>query len=198
MSKSEVRTPEGLQALLAREHRELNRLFEALPGSARWSSAERLRAVSLRSIEPLGVGLLAAALGCGSSYPPPAAPSARPSASSAEVTRFRLPLSNNLVDPAAALRCHAGCQQRDTPAGDLECLSECPGFERTAGVACAPDEVPPLAACFTARSSPIGSEPRAGSFVVAVIRGVPVMVGVAAVCASQTEPCSYAKGGLVP
>jgi hypothetical protein len=155
-------------------------------------------AVSLRSIEPLGVGLLAAALGCGSNYPPPAAPSAQPSAASAEVTRFRLPLSNNSVDPAAALRCHAGCQKSDTPDGYLACLSECPGFERTPGVACAPHEVPPLAACFTARPAPVGSEPRAGSVVVAVIAGVPVMVGVAALCASQTEPCSYAGGGLVP
>ncbi|HTV21874.1 MAG TPA: hypothetical protein VMG12_24460 [Polyangiaceae bacterium] len=154
--------------------------------------------MSCRTIEALGVALLAVALGCAGNRAPAADASARPPAAAAEVTRLRLPLSNNPVDRSAALRCHADCQQRTTPNGYLECLSECPGFERTPGAVCEPDEVPPLAACFTARPAPVGSEPRTGSVVVAVIAGAPIMVGVAAVCASQTEPCSYSGSGLVP
>jgi hypothetical protein len=52
-------------------------------------------------------------------------------------------------------------------------------------------------ACSAARPAPVGSEPRAG-VVVAVIHDLPVVVGVAAVCASQTEPCSHDGAGLVP
>jgi len=141
---------------------------------------------------------LVACLGCGGSPPSPAASAATHRAAETQVTRLRLLLSQNPVDPGAALRCHADCQRHQTPDGYVECLSACPGFERTPGVACAPNEVPPLAACFTARPAPLGSEPRAGSVVVAVIGDVPLTVGVSAVCASQTEPCSYAGAGLVP
>lgn len=139
--------------------------------------------------------LLAAGLGCSSSRPAPAEPR---TTALAGVTRLRLPLSNSTVDPGAALRCYADCQAWDAADGYLECLSECPGFETTPGVACAPNEVPPLAACFTARPAPLGSEPQAISSVVVVIGDVPVIIGVAAVCASQTEPCSPAGAGLVP
>lgn len=137
-------------------------------------------------------------VGCASNYPAAAAPSGSTTTTPAEVTRFRLLLSDNPVDPGAALRCYADCQDRDTPDGYLECLSQCPGFERTPGLACAPDEVPPLAACFTARPAPLGAEPRRGSIVVAVIGDIPLVVGLSAVCASQTEPCSYAGAGLGP
>jgi len=150
--------------------------------------------MSRRLVEPIAFALLAAALGCSSSHRAPATPPAR---AASEVTRFRLLLSENPVDPGEAFRCHGRCQEQGTPEGYLQCLSECPGFEQTPGVACAANEVPPLAACFTARPAPLGSAPRAGSVVVAVIADIPLMVGVAAVCASQTEPCGYG-GGLVP
>jgi hypothetical protein len=107
-------------------------------------------------------------------------------------------LSENPVDPGQALRCHGSCQQRETPESYLQCLSECPGFEQTPGVACEANEVPPLAACFTARPVPVGSEPKAGSVIVGVVANVALVVGVAAICASQTEPCAYAGAGLVP
>lgn len=151
--------------------------------------------MSARAIEPFAAFLVVAGLGCASGRG--ASPEPR-AAAPAEVTRLRLPLSHNAVDPGAALRCYADCQQEATPRGYLECLSACPGFETTPGVACAPDEVPPLAACFTARSASPASEPQTSSSVVAVVGGIPFMVGVAAVCASQTEPCSYAGAGLVP
>lgn len=141
----------------------------------------------------LVLGLAGAA--CGGSRPPPAA--GGPSGAVAEVTRYRLLLAGNPVDPGGALRCYSDCQSRETPEAYIECLAGCPGFEQTPGVECAPSEVPPAAACFTARPVQGGSEPQRGSVVIAVIGDVPVAVGLAAVCASQTEPCSYA-GGVVP
>ena len=146
-------------------------------------------------VESPAAALLAVCLGCGS--PQLAATPSHPTPP-AGVTRYRLPLSGNPLDPEKALRCHARCQEQGTPEGYLECLSRCPGFEQTPGVACAPNEIPPLAACFTARPAPVGSEPRAGSITVAVIGGVALVVGVSSVCASQTEPCSYTGAGLVP
>lgn len=147
-----------------------------------------------RPVDAIALALLATGLGCSSSHRAPATSAA---GAASEVTRFRLLLSDNPVNPGEAFRCHGRCQERDTPEGYLQCLSECPGFEQTPGVACAPNEIPPLAACFTARPAPVGSEPRAGSVVVAVIADIPLVVGVSAVCASQTEPCGYG-GGLVP
>lgn len=155
--------------------------------------------MSRRTTELGLLALVAFSAGCAGNHAASAPPvAARAPSSQAEVTRFRLLLSKNPVDPGAALRCHADCQQQATPDGYLECLSACPGFEQTPGASCTADEVPPLAACFTARPAPVGSEPRAGSVVVAVIDDIPLVVGVSAVCASQTEPCSYSGAGLVP
>jgi hypothetical protein len=114
------------------------------------------------------------------------------------VTRYRLLLRDNPVDPAQALRCYGACQSQETPEKYLACLAECPGFEQTPGIACAPNEVPPLAACFTARPVAGGSEPERSSVVIGVVGDVALVVGVASVCASQTEPCAYTGGGLVP
>ena len=150
--------------------------------------------MSRRTIERRALALLLACANCSGNAPAPHAPTA----ASTDVTRFRLLLSKNPVDPGAAFRCHADCQQQLTPDGYLQCLSACPGFEQTPGVACAPDEVPPLAACFTARPAPVGAEPRKGSVVVAVLGGVAVVVAASSVCASLTEPCSYAGAGLTP
>ncbi len=149
-----------------------------------------------RSAELLVAAVLAASMGCGGSNRVAGAPSA-PRADSG-VTRFRLPLSTNPVDPAAAFRCHGACQQATTPENYSQCLSQCPGFEQTPGAACEANEVPPMAACFTARAAPVGSEPRPGSVVVAVIVDVPLIVSVSSICASQTEPCSYAGAGRTP
>jgi hypothetical protein len=138
---------------------------------------------------------LVASLGCGGGSQPAAAPGP---ARDAGVTRYRLLLRDNPVDPGQAFRCYGACQQQGTPEAYLQCLAECPGFEETTGVACAPNEVPPVAACFTARPVAVGSEPRKDSVVIAVIANVALVVGLASVCASQTEPCSYVGSGPVP
>jgi hypothetical protein len=135
-------------------------------------------------------------LGCGGSTPTVAAPTV--AHDDAEVTRYRLLLSENAIDPGRAFRCYAACQKQKAPEDYLRCLSECPGFEQTSGIACAPNEVPPLAACFTARPVPVGSEPKARGVVIAVIADVALVVGLSSICASQTEPCSYMGAGLSP
>jgi hypothetical protein len=151
---------------------------------------------SRRFIERLAAGWLGCSVACAGATP--SATTGGLSRLDPEVTRYRLLLGDNPVDPGQALRCYGACQERETPESYLQCLSECPGFEQTAGVACAPDEVPPRAACFTARPVPVGSEPQAGSVIIGVVANVALVVGVAAICASQTEPCAYSGAGLVP
>jgi hypothetical protein len=153
--------------------------------------------VSIPSVEHrlLAAGLVWS-LGCGGGTPTVAAPTVAHDA--AEVTRYRLLLSENTIDPGGAFRCYGACQRQEAPEDYLRCLSECPGFEQTPGIACAPSEVPPLAACFTARPVPVGSEPKTGAVVIAVIANVALVVGLASICASQTEPCSYMGAGLSP
>jgi hypothetical protein len=143
----------------------------------------------------MALALLAVSLGCSGQRPAASAPRV---VAPAGVTRYRLLLSENPVDPGAALQCYADCQEQVTPEGYLACLGKCPGYEETPGLACTPNEVPPLAVCFTARPAPVGSEPRAGAVVVKVVGDISLLVGVSSVCASHTEPCSYAGGGLVP
>jgi hypothetical protein len=144
----------------------------------------------------LGLVLLALGVACGGSTPAPT--SGRSTRPDSNAIRYRLLLHGNAVDPGRALRCYGACQAQPTPEQYLRCLAECPGFEQTPGVACTPDEVPPQAACFTARPIASGSEPDQVGVVIAVIGDVPIAVGLAAVCASQTSPCSYTGAGLVP
>jgi hypothetical protein len=146
-------------------------------------------------VERWVAALLIGCLHCAGATPAPVTSAA--TGGSAEVTRYRLPLRDNPVDPGQALRCYGACQSQDTPEKYLACLAECPGFEQTPGIACAPNEVPPLAACFTARPLAAGSEPDRSSVVIAVVADVAFVVGLASVCASQTEPCA-ASGGFVP
>jgi hypothetical protein len=112
--------------------------------------------------------------------------------------RYRLPLRANSVSSSAALHCYASCQPETTPEAYLACLEQCPGFERTPGVACSPEEVPPVAACFTARALPTGDQPGTGLIVIAVVANVALVVGLAAVCASQDSPCTYMEAGVLP
>ena len=69
----------------------------------------------------------------------------------ADVTRYRLRLRENPVDPEGAFHCRGECQGAQTLDSYLTCLSECPGFEVTPGVACDTDDVLPAAVCITAR-----------------------------------------------
>jgi hypothetical protein len=93
------------------------------------------------------------------------------------------------MDPALALHCYADCQPRTTPEDYMSCLEACPGFETTAGVACGAEEVPPIAACFTARQLPPASEPEPGTLVIGVVAGFSVVVALASVCASSSTQC---------
>jgi hypothetical protein len=79
----------------------------------------------------------------------------------------------------------------------MSCLEACPGFETTAGVACGPEEVPPIAACFTARHVPPASEPEPDTVVIGVVAGFSVVVALASVCASSNTQC-YALSPEAP
>lgn len=105
-----------------------------------------------------------------------------------DVARYRLPLRHNPVDPGEAFRCYGNCQNQSTPDGYLGCLAQCPAFEVTQGVACGVDDVPPLAACITARRLPDREELNRGYRVVATVAGVALVVALGVACAS-TQSC---------
>lgn len=105
--------------------------------------------------------------------------------------RYRLLLRENPVDPGQAFRCYGQCQAQTSPQGYLQCLAECPGFDVTEGMRCAADEVPPVAACFTVRQAPKGSEPTPGWVVLGVVANVMLLVTLASVCASSSSQCGY-------
>jgi len=108
-----------------------------------------------------------------------------------DTTRYRLLLRENPVDPREAMHCYAGCQPQPTPRGYLECLMACPGFEITPEEYCAPDEVPPLAACFTARKVPVKAELPAGLVVLEVVGMFAIVIAAHSLCAASTAQCGY-------
>lgn len=107
------------------------------------------------------------------------------------VTRYRLLLRDNPVDPGEAFRCYGRCQAQETPTGYLKCLIDCPGFEITQGAACERYEVPPVAACFNARRIPRRAEVEPGYVVIAVVANVALVVALASLCASSDSQCGY-------
>ncbi len=116
------------------------------------------------------------------------------------VARYRLLLRDNPVDSGEAFRCYGACQDHTTPDAYLGCLTLCPAFEATQGVACSPDEVPPIAACITARRLPDHEETNAGYKVVAIIANVALIVALGAACTASTT-CGayyYAPPGQLP
>lgn len=131
--------------------------------------------------------------GGGGALAPPAGVEARQPG----VVRYRLPLRDNPVSPPQAFHCYADCQAKPAPEEYVHCLQACPGFESTPGVACLPDDVPPVAACFTAREANAAIEQDTGELVIATIAGVVLVVALASVCASSSSTqCSL--GGLPP
>lgn len=131
--------------------------------------------------------LLAGCLACSGSQKSPASALRDP-----EVVRYRLLLRDNPVDKDGAFRCYGRCQSEPTPDGYLQCLQGCPGFEITSGVKCASYEVPPVAACFTARKVPLKDEMDPSLVVLAVVANVAIVVALASVCAStSTNQCGY-------
>lgn len=145
-------------------------------------------------------GLLIAAQvgGCASSTSGAAAPSSGAGVRlQPGLVRYRLPLRENSVSPEQAFHCYSECQVKPEPREYLSCLQACPGFETTPGVACMPEEVPPVAACFTAREANSAVEQDNGDVVIATIAGVVLVVALASVCASSSSTqCSL--GGLPP
>src|SRR5687768_5570914 len=73
--------------------------------------------------------------------------------------RYRLKLRHNPVDPGAAFRCYGACQAVEEPKEYVECLTACPGFEKTPGMKCDSSEIPPETACITVRKIPKSKEP---------------------------------------
>lgn len=118
-------------------------------------------------------------------------PNAAGSSHQAGVVRYRLQLRENPVDPAQAFRCYGRCQSRPSPGEYMQCLSECPGFDTTRGAACEDYEVPPIAACFTARTIPRHDEVEPGYIVIAVIAQMAIIVSLASLCASSSSQCGY-------
>ena len=107
------------------------------------------------------------------------------------VARYRLLLRENPIDSGEAFRCFGACQELTQPDAYLECLSKCPAFEVTKGVACAPYEVPPETACITARRLPAKQEIDAAYKVVAVIAGVALIVALGVPCTSSITCGAY-------
>jgi hypothetical protein len=129
-------------------------------------------------------------ISCASSLATGTPAPACPAGASFGLVRYRLPLRNNPTDPKRALHCYADCQPRSTPEDYMSCLEACPGFETTEGEACGPEEVPPIAVCFTAHQIPPASEPEPGTVVIGTVAGFAVVVALASVCASSNTQCS--------
>jgi hypothetical protein len=108
-----------------------------------------------------------------------------------DTTRYRLLLRENPVDPSDAMHCYAACQPQPSPRGYLDCLRACPGFEITPQEYCAPDEVPPVAACFTARKIPAKTEPPPGMVVLEVIGTFAIVIAATSLCSSSAGRCGY-------
>jgi hypothetical protein len=160
------------------------------PGQTSRSAAGRSRAASVQQRWLALVLAVSQSLACArSTAGVSAAPAASAALSNASVLRYRLPLRGNPVDVGGALRCYTDCQPKTSPEKYLECLEACPGFETQPGIACAPDEVPPIAACFTARKVSLSSEPRQGAIVIGTMGGFAWVVALASVCASSSTQC---------
>ncbi|HEY5372604.1 MAG TPA: hypothetical protein VIK01_02920 [Polyangiaceae bacterium] len=126
--------------------------------------------------------------GCHGQSNPGAAYAHRPDP---DTTRYRLLLRANPVDPGGAFRCYGACQSQESPRGYLDCLQACPGFEITAGEYCSPNEVPPVAACFTARKVRAGTEPPPVGLVLAVLGSFLLVIAASSLCASSSSQCGY-------
>lgn len=108
--------------------------------------------------------------------------------------RYRLPLRNNPVNKGEAFRCYGRCQESPTPDAYASCLSECPGFTATTGFRCADYEVPPIAACFTARKVRLRDEMDPALVVLGVVAGIAVVASLSSVCASTPQSCNSGAG----
>ena len=115
--------------------------------------------------------------------------SAAKAGTAGSVVRYRLLLRENKVDSGEAFRCYGHCQDELDSKAYLACLSACPGFEVTHGAVCEKYEIPPEAACLTARQIPASTVVPPGLVVLAVIGAVMVVVGASSLCALSSSQC---------
>jgi hypothetical protein len=106
-----------------------------------------------------------------------------------ETVRYRLLLRENPVSPRDAMHCFSGCQSAPTPNAYVDCLSACPGFETTPDEYCSKNEVPPVAACLTARKIPATKETPPGMVVLAIVGSMALVVGAASLCSISSSQC---------
>lgn len=102
--------------------------------------------------------------------------------------RYRLLLRDNHVDKGEAFRCYGACQTQATPRAYVDCLTECPGFERDPGFMCAEYEVPPVAACLTVRKVKAQNELDPSLVILGKIGETALVIGLSSVCASMSSP----------
>lgn len=140
---------------------------------------------------PLSLPLTSGLVACGGSK--------KRSASGArldpDVVRYRLPLRENPIDSGEAFRCYGACQPEETPVAYLQCLRQCPGFDTTHGVVCADYEVPPYAACLTARKLRPDEELDPGWVALGTAAGVVIAVSLASLCSSSSSCSNWGYPG---
>lgn len=112
-----------------------------------------------------------------------------------DVVRYRLPLRENPIDSGEAFRCYGACQPEETPVAYLQCLRQCPGFDTTHGVVCADYEVPPYAACLTARKLRPDEELDPGWVALGTAAGVVIAVSLASLCSSSSSCSNWGYPG---
>ncbi len=103
--------------------------------------------------------------------------------------RYRLLLRGNPVSSSEAAHCFVGCQSTTTPNAYVDCLSACPGFEKTPGEYCSNTDVPPEAACLTVREISAKTEPPPGLVVLAIVGEIALVVGAASLCSISSTQC---------
>ena len=107
-----------------------------------------------------------------------------------DVIRYRLLLRDNPVSSTDAAHCFVACQSSETPNAYVDCLSTCPGFDKTPGVKCEATETPPEAACLTVRKVKMkNNEPPPGMVVLAIIGEIALVVGAASLCNISSTQC---------
>jgi hypothetical protein len=127
---------------------------------------------------------------------PASSPAAAPVAASAApqakyvrgAVRYRLPLHDNPVDRAEALRCYSSCRHAETEASYVECLSGCPGFEVTADLTCGPDDGLPNSVCLLT----LPPEPKREAdpvLVAGTVLGFAMILSLPALCSASGSQC---------
>jgi len=125
---------------------------------------------------------LVLALGCNKPQPAKTPPSMN-------TIRYLLPLRDNPVSSEDAAHCFVSCQPSSTPQQYVECLSACPGFQKTPGQVCGATDVPPESVCLTVRKIPAPREPPPGLVVLTVVGDIALVVAATTLCNISSSQC---------